>query len=195
MIPLDIKKKCARNKTRIQKSKKQTPNQSSIRSYLTNATSSSTSNLQNNPLFSIYFSGDKLLSDDEEFDPTFIHKVIPTDISLETLTFVAIPCWRKKALNSNENITKVDISQIKHRVEAQIHVQIYKPYLHGKIMYFEKTENYPYLKSRDLIGLAHPQIQIKIGDKELVRFNRALLEILHRTTPISSYHWHDYSIC
>ena len=85
-------KKCARNKTRIQKSKKQTPKQSSIRSYLSNATSSSTSNLQNNPSISVYFSGIEFLSEDEEFDPTFIHKVIPTDISLETLTFVAIPC-------------------------------------------------------------------------------------------------------
>ena len=89
----------------------------------------------------------------------------------------------------------MDIGQIKDRVEAQIHVQIYKPYLHGKILYFEKTEIYPYLKSRDLIGLAHPQIQIKIGDKELVRFNQALLEILHRTTPIRCFQWHDYPIC
>ena len=136
-----MKKKCARNKTRIQKSKKHSPNQSSIRSYLTNATSSSTSNLQNNPSISVYFSGDEFLSDDEEFDPTFIHKVIPTDISLETLTLVAIPCWRKHAQNSNESITKVDIGQIKDRVEAQIHVQIYKPYLHGKIMFFEKNRD------------------------------------------------------
>ena len=134
---------------------------------MSNATSSSASNLHNNPPVSDYFSGDEFLSEDEEFDPTFINKVIPPDISLDTLTFVAIPCWRKHAQNSNESITKVDIGQIKDRVEAQIHVLIHKPYLQSKIMYFEKTEIYPYLKSRDLIGLAHPQIQIKLVIRNL----------------------------
>ena len=130
MIPLDMKKKDVQEiKQEFKKIKKQTPNQSSITSYMTNTTSP-------NPSFSVYFSGDEFLSDDEEFDPTFIHKVIPSDISLETLTFVTIPCWRKKAQNSNENITKVDIGQIKHRVEDQIYVQIYKSYLQGKIFEF-----------------------------------------------------------
>ena len=86
----------------------------------------------------------------------------------------------------------MDIGEIKSRVEDQINVQIYKPYMQGKIMYFEKTEIFTYLKSQNVIGLAHPQIEIKIGEKELVRFNRSLLEMLHRTTLVGRYIWHDY---
>ena len=48
------------------------------------------------------------------------------------------------------------------------------------------------MKSNNLMGLAHPQIGIEIEGKELVRFNRALLEVLHHSTPIGHYIWHDY---
>ena len=61
-----------------------------------------------------------------------------------------------------------------------------------KITYFEKTIIFTYLKSKNVIGLAHPQIGIEIEGKELVRFNRVLLEMLHKSTLSGHYIWHDY---
>ena len=76
------------------------------------------------------YSGDEFLSENEMFDPKFINDLIPPNASLVSLNYVAIPCMMKSG--DSNNITKMDIGQIKHRVEDQLHVQIYKPFYHKK---------------------------------------------------------------
>ena len=130
------KKKCAKNKTRFQKSKQKTPNQSTITSYFTNSSSSSSSstttpNSEAIPSVMHSYSGDEFLSENEMFDPKFINSLIPPNAPLVSLNYVAIPFMMKSG--NRNHITKMDIAQIKDRVECQIHVLIYKPYIHGKI--------------------------------------------------------------
>jgi len=71
------------------------------------------------------------------------------------LSFVTILCM-KKSVEKNQSIIKMDIAQIKDRVEDQIHVQINKPYMQGKLMLFEKSDIFAFLQSETHIGLAHP---------------------------------------
>ena len=74
------------------------------------------------------YSGDEFLSENEMFDPKFINSLIPPNDPLVSLNYVAIPCMMKSG--DRNHITKMDIAQIKNRIEDQIHVQIYKPYIH-----------------------------------------------------------------
>ena len=78
------------------------------------------------------FSGDKVLSENEAFEEACVKSLIPPNSPFAMLKFVAIPCMIKYG---DKNHTRMDIGQIKHRVEEQIHVIIYKPFIHGKITY------------------------------------------------------------
>ena len=79
------------------------------------------------------FSGDEFLSENETFDEAFVNSLIPPNAPFAMLKFVTIPCMIKYG---DKNHTRMDIGQIKHRVEEQIHVIIYKPFISGKITYF-----------------------------------------------------------
>ena len=58
-------------------------------------------------------------------------------------------------------------------------------------MYYEKSNIFAHLKIANLIVLADPQL-LKVQGIDVVKFNRALFEILHKSTPIGHYLWHDY---
>ena len=86
----------------------------------------------------------------------------------------------------------MDIAEIKHRVGDQLRVLIYKPYIvQEHILFFEKSHILTCLESKDVIGLAHPQVGIHEG-KECVGFNRALYERLQNNTTIHHFIRHEY---
>ena len=76
------------------------------------------------------YSGDEFLSDNETFDPKFVNFLIPPNAPLVPLNYGAKSCMIKSG--DINHITKMDIAQIKNKIEEQIHVQIYKPYIHKK---------------------------------------------------------------
>ena len=89
--------------------------------------------------------------------------------------------------------TKMDVGQIKNRLENQAHVEIWKLYYHGKskTLYYEKSNIFAHLKIANLIVLADPQL-LKVQGIDVVKFNQALFEILFKTTLIRCYLWHNY---
>ena len=72
-----------------------------------------------------------------------------------------------------------------NKLENQAHVEIWKLYYHGKSkpLYYEKSNFFAHLKIANLIVLADPQL-LKVQGIDVVKFNRALFEILHKSTPI-----------
>ena len=92
----------------------------------------------------------------------------------------------------NGTILNMDIAEIKRKVEDQLRVLIYIPYTyHENIPFFFKSQILTCLESKDVIGLAHPQVGIHEG-KEWVGFNRALYGRLHDNTNINHFIRHEY---
>ena len=58
-------------------------------------------------------------------------------------------------------------------------------------MYYQNTGIFTFLEPKQVIVLADPQL-LKVQGIDVVKFNRALFEILHKSTPIGHYLWHDY---
>ena len=144
-----IKKRCSKNKTRTQKAKKDKPSSQSrnIQSYF------HPPGVDPNTVtfMDLASSGDKFLSDNEEFVPEFITTLIPTDAPLSDLKVVTIPVIIK--FNDQNIKTRIDIARVKSRVEHQVHVELWKPYLHGKAktLYYQKAGIFTYLEPTQVL--------------------------------------------
>ena len=64
-------------------------------------------------------------------------------------------------------------------------------YYHGKskTLYYEKANVFAHLKIADLIVLTDTQL-VNLEGKNVVKFNRALFEILYRSTLVGRYLLH-----
>ena len=60
-----------------------------------------------------------------------------------------------------------------------------------KTLYYEKSDTFAHLKVTDVILLTDPQL-VDLEGKHVVKFNRALFEMLFRNIDVRFYLLHDY---